>query len=118
LVWWKRIWRCPNRGCGTDVDRAVPAGRAAAVADRAAKAWVTGRVGADGETVSSVARSLGVGWWSVMRAVAEVGHPLVDDPGRLADVAGLGVDEHAWPCASTCPTPPTSWTRSTSPHSG
>ncbi len=61
-----------------------------------AKAWVTRRVGADGETVTSVARTLGVGWWSVMRAVIEVGRPLVDDPARLEDVVGLGVDEHAW----------------------
>ena len=31
-----------------------------------------------------------------MRAVIEVGTPLVEDPARLDDVAGLGVDEHAW----------------------
>lgn len=31
-----------------------------------------------------------------MRAVAEVGQPLIDAPGRLASVTGLGVDEHAW----------------------
>jgi transposase len=63
---------------------------------QAACLWVTRRVGADGETVAGVARMLGVGWWAVMRAVTEVGTPMVDDPGRLDDVQGLGVDEHAW----------------------
>ncbi len=43
-----------------------------------------------------MARTLGVGWWSVMRAVIEVGRPLVEDPARLEAVVGLGVDEHAW----------------------
>lgn len=41
-------------------------------------------------------RELGVGWNTVMRAVREHGWPLVDDPGRLAGVTGLGVDEHVW----------------------
>src|SRR5690606_5389343 len=97
LVWWKRIWRCPDRACAVRTwTEQSPLGAPRQSMTARAKAWVTRRVGADGETVSSVARSLGVGWWSVMRAVVEVGRPLVDDPGRLADVSGLGVDEHAW----------------------
>jgi len=97
LVWWKRIWRCPDRACAVRTwTEQSPLGAPRQSLTARAKAWVTRRVGADGETVSSVARTLGVGWWSVMRAVVEVGTPLVDDPDRLADVAGLGVDEHAW----------------------
>jgi transposase len=97
LVWWKRIWRCPDRSCPvrTWTEHAALGGPRQSLTQRA-KTWVTRRVGADGETVSSVARTLGVGWWSVMRAVIEVGKPLVDDPSRLDAVAGLGVDEHAW----------------------
>jgi transposase len=97
LVWWKRIWRCPQSICPvrTWTERS-PLGAPRQSMTSRAKAWVTRRVGADGETVSSVARTLGVGWWSVMRAVIEVGTPLVDDPSRLERVAGLGVDEHAW----------------------
>jgi transposase len=97
LVWWKRIWRCPDPACPvrTWTERS-PLGAPRQSLTGRAKAWVTRRVGADGETVTSVARTLGVGWWSVMRAVIEVGTPLVDDPARLDDVAGLGVDEHAW----------------------
>jgi transposase len=97
LVWWKRIWRCPHRSCPvrTWTEQSPLGGPRQSLTQRA-KTWVTRRVGADGETVSSVARTLGVGWWSVMRAVIEVGKPLVDDPSRLDAVAGLGVDEHAW----------------------
>jgi len=53
-------------------------------------------VGADADTVAGLARELGLGWGTVMRAVTEVGTPLIDDPARLDDVRGLGVDEHAW----------------------
>jgi transposase len=97
LVWWKRIWRCPQPDCAvrTWTERS-PLGAPRESLTRRAKAWVTRRVGADGESVAGVARTLGVGWWSVMRAVIETGKPLVDDPARLAGVAGLGVDEHAW----------------------
>ncbi len=97
LVWWKRIWRCPEPTCAvrTWTERS-PLGAPRHSMTSRAKAWVTRRVGADGETVTSVARTLGVGWWSVMRAVIEVGRPLVEDPGRLEAVTGLGVDEHAW----------------------
>jgi hypothetical protein len=43
--------------------------------------------------VAAVARDLGVGWATVMRAVADHGQPLVDDPARLHGVAALGLDE-------------------------
>jgi transposase len=46
--------------------------------------------------VAAVARQLGVGWHTVMRAVREHGQPLIDDPDRLDGVSGLGVDEHVW----------------------
>jgi hypothetical protein len=44
--------------------------------------------------VAAVARELGVGRRTVMRAVEHYGRPLVDDPDRLAEVTSLGVDEH------------------------
>ena len=97
LVWWKRIWRCPDPGCAarTWSERSPLAEPRRSLTARA-KQWVTRRVGSDGESVAAVARSIGVGWWSVMRAVVEVGRPLVDDADRLGAVTGLGVDEHAW----------------------
>src|SRR4029450_4871634 len=51
------------------------------------------RVGKDAHAVAAVARDLGVGWGTVMRAVAEHGTPLGDDAARLEGVAALGLDE-------------------------
>jgi transposase len=97
LVWWKRIWRCPDRACTakTWTERNPLAAPRQVLTERA-RTWVTSRVGRDGETVAAVARSLGVGWWSVMRAVADIGAGLIDTTARLSGVVGLGVDEHAW----------------------
>jgi transposase len=58
-----------------------------------AQAEACRRVGKDAHAVAAVARDLGVGWATVMRAVAEHGSPLVDDPARLGGVATLGLDE-------------------------
>ena len=51
------------------------------------------RVGKDAHAVAAVARDLGVGWATIMRAVADHGRPLLDDPIRLEGVAALGLDE-------------------------
>ena len=97
LVWVKRIWRCRNSGCTTVTwtERAPLAQPRAALTLRA-KAWVARRVGAEAQTVAAVAGALGLGWRTVMRAVTDVGAPLVEQASRLDGVAGLGVDEHAW----------------------
>jgi transposase len=101
LVWAKRIWRCRSLDCPvvTWTESAPIAAPRAALTQRA-KTWVARRVGAHAETVAAVSRALGLGWRTVMAAVAEVGQPLVDDPARLNQVTGLGVDEHAWQRAS------------------
>jgi transposase len=52
-----------------------------------------------------VARDLGVGWATVLRAVAEHGQPLVDDPARLDGVTTLGLHETSFLRAT--PTAPT-----------
>ncbi len=54
------------------------------------------RVGQDNHAVAQVARSLGVGWATVMQAVRDHGRPLVDDPERIGAVGALGLDETAW----------------------
>ena len=51
------------------------------------------RVGKDAHAVAAVARDLGVGWATIMRAVADHGRPLLGDPIRLEGVAALGLDE-------------------------
>jgi transposase len=97
LVWRKRIWRCAEPACPrrtwSETTRAIR--RRAALTERA-RIWACRRVGRDGHTVAGVAADLGVGWATVMRAVADVGTPLIEDPARLDGVSGLGVDEHVW----------------------
>jgi transposase len=58
-----------------------------------ARAEACRRVGKDAHAVAAVARDLGVGWATIMRAVREHGSPLVEDPARLQRVAALGLDE-------------------------
>jgi transposase len=94
LAWRKRIWRCVEPACGvrTWTERAA-AIRPRAVLTERARAEACRRVGKDAHTVAAVARDLGVGWATIMRAVHDHGTPLVDDPTRLEDVTALGLDE-------------------------
>jgi transposase len=94
LVWRKRLWRCGEPACGvrtwTEQTAAI---RPRVVLTQRARAEACRRVGKDAHAVAAVARDVGVGWATIMRAVAEHGWPLVDDPMRLDGVAALGLDE-------------------------
>jgi transposase len=94
LLWRKRIWRCREPACRvrTWTERAA-AIRPRAVLTQRACAEACRRVGKDAHAVAAVARDLGVGWATIMRAVGDHGAPLVDDPARLQRVATLGLDE-------------------------
>jgi transposase len=94
LGWRKRLWRCRELACGvrTWTEQAA-AIRPRAVLTQRARAEACRRVGKDAHAVAAVARDLGVGWATIMRAVAEHGRLLVEDPGRLDGVAALGLDE-------------------------
>jgi transposase len=94
LAWRKRLWRCREPACGvrTWTER-VAAIRPRAVLTQRARVEACRRVGKDAQAVAAVARDLGVGWATIMRAVADHGTPLVDDPRRLDGVAKLGLDE-------------------------
>src|SRR4029453_5094626 len=93
--WWhKRLWRCREPACGVRTwTEQVAAIRPRAVLTERARAQACRRVGHDAHAVAAVARDLGVGWATIMRAVAEHGTQLVDDPTRLDGVATLGLDE-------------------------
>jgi transposase len=94
LAWRKRVWRCVEPACGvrtwTEQRTAI---RPRAVLTERARAEACRRVGKDAHSVAAVARDLGVGWATIMRAVHEHGTPLVDDPRRLEEVTALGLDE-------------------------
>jgi transposase len=94
LAWRKRIWRCVEPACAvqtwTEQRTAI---RPRAVLTERARAEACRRVGKDAHAVAAVARDLGVGWATIMRAVADHGAPLVEDPARLDGVAALGLDE-------------------------
>jgi hypothetical protein len=95
VLWWrKRLWRCREPACKvrtwTEQTAAI---RPRAVLTERARAEACRRVGKDAHAVAAVARDLGVGWATIMRAVAEHGTELVDDPARLDGVGRLGLDE-------------------------
>jgi transposase len=94
LCWRKRIWRCSEPACRvrTWTERVAAVGPRVVLTERA-RAEACRRVGKDAHAVAAVARDLGVGWATVMRAVADHGAPLVEDPTRLDGVAALGLDE-------------------------
>ena len=94
LAWRKRVWRCVEPACAVQTwTEQTVAIRPRAVLTERARAEACRRVGKDAHAVAAVARDLGVGWATVMRAVADHGQPLVDDPTRLDGVATLGLDE-------------------------
>jgi transposase len=101
LVWVKRVWRCHEPRCPkrtwTETSAAI---RPRAGWTERARAEACRRVGELGHTVAAVAVEFGVGWATVMAAVREYGRPLVEDPGRLAGVHTLGVDETAFLAAT------------------
>jgi transposase len=108
LLWRKRIWRCREPACRvrTWTERVTGIAPRAVLTQRA-RAEACRRVGKDAHAVAAVARDLGVGWATVMRAVTDHGRPLVDDPTRLEDVAALGLDETSFLKATR--TSPTRW---------
>jgi transposase len=94
LCWHKRLWRCREPACKvrTWTERAAAIGPRAVLTHRA-RAEACRRVGKDAHAVAAVARDLGVGWATVMRAVRDHGSLLVDDAARLEGVVALGLDE-------------------------
>jgi transposase len=69
LAWRKRLWRCREPACGvrtwTEQTAAI---RPRVVLAQRARAEACRRVGKDAHAVAAVARDLGVGWATIMRA--------------------------------------------------
>jgi transposase len=94
LAWCKRLWRCREPACQvrTWTEQTAAIGPRAVLTQRA-RAEACRRVGKDAHAVAAVARDLGVGWATIMRAVRDYGTPLLEDPTRLDGVTTLGLDE-------------------------
>ena len=86
------VWRCPEAACEVGSwSETSPLIRPRAVLAERARREAVRRVGEDGTSVAAVARSLGVGWSTVMEAVREFGEPLVAEQlGSLSGVRSLG----------------------------
>jgi transposase len=95
--WRKRLWRCRERACSvgtfTEIhELAVPR----TVLTSRAVVWATDALAEDDTTVSALARRLGVDWHTLWEAVKLEAERRLAQPGRLAGVSALGVDEHVW----------------------
>ena len=94
LLWMKRRWQCQDPDCEektwTETTEHVPV---RGLLTHRAGIEATRQVGELARPVSSVAKELGVCWWTVMDAVKLHGTPLVDDPDRVGKVTALGIDE-------------------------
>ena len=106
LVWFKRVWRCPEAACAQRTWSERSEGiRPRAVLTERARAECARRVGQDATDVARVAADLGVGWGTVMRAVSEYGQRVLDSQWLHQKVSVLGLDETAFLAASaTCGT--------------
>jgi transposase len=107
LIWSKRRWRCrepecPQKTWTEQMPEAVPP---RAVLTVRAGEEATRLVGELALPVATIARELGVCWWTAMDAVVTHGTPLVDDPERVGEVRALGIDETNYQSAK--PTHPT-----------
>jgi len=97
LVWRSRRYRCAEEACalGGFSEEAELAAARAKLTTRAAW-WAISCIQGDTASVAAVARRLGVDWHTVWDAIEPLLQGLADDPGRLAGVEVLGVDEHIW----------------------
>jgi transposase len=101
LVWRKRRWRCVDADCEARTwTETSPAVSSRQVLTRRAGVEACRQVGMNARPVASLARELGVCWWTVMDAVEEHGTPLVEEPGRVGPVHQLGVDETSFLAAN------------------
>ncbi|MDQ3569405.1 MAG: transposase [Actinomycetota bacterium] len=97
LVWNKRRWRCVEPDCEAKTWTEIsPHVSTRTVLTRRAGVEACRQVGANARPVASLARELGVCWWTVMEAVTEHGTALVEDPHRVGVVTNLGVDETSY----------------------
>jgi transposase len=112
LAWMKRRWQCAEAACPAKTWAELASGAVPTRAVLTVRAGIeaTRLVGELAQPVASVARELGVCWWTVMEAVKGHGAPLVEDPERVGPVRAMGIDEtnyqSAKPDTRRCVPPP------------
>ena len=95
-VWWRKRrfacseWRCPRRTFAEHTVQVPPRARTTGRLVHAVLAAVTEA----GRTVSEVAASYGVAWWTVQTVVDVAG--VLADTVPVAAVTRLGIDEHRY----------------------
>jgi transposase len=98
LRWRKRTWSCPDRDCSTrtfteqDEDLAPARSR---LSTRATW-WAINQIRREHGNVNSLARQLGINWWTLWGWVKPKLKAMADDQARYTGVHTLGVDEHIW----------------------
>lgn len=91
LVWKKRRWLCRNKECGTKSwTETTPEVRPRYVLSERARREAVRQVGQDGMSVAAAARGLGVNWHTAMRAVREIGQPMVEAQSGTLRGGGCG----------------------------
>lgn len=102
LVWSKRRYACLEADCPQKTwSETHPELPARQVLTARAGRYCCRAVGKEGRSVASLARLLGVCWSTVMSAVCLHGEALVEDPGRVAAVRALGIDETSFLAANS-----------------
>ncbi|MGP9684046.1 ISL3 family transposase [Brachybacterium sp. AOP3-A1-3] len=98
VVWRQRVWRCPEQVCarGTFAEQVPTLVAARGSLTVRAVAWAIGQLRREHATIAGLARQLGVGWWTLWRAVKPQLEHLASEESRFEGVTSLGVDEHIW----------------------
>lgn len=96
LVWHKRRWSCPNRGCATvtwtEQNPSIAPARTS-MTTRAGR-WATIQVGRFARPVSDLATELSCAWHTINQTVIAYGQALLEaDTDRIGAVTALGLDE-------------------------
>lgn len=95
LVWRKRIWRCHD--CRRTWRESIAEIPSRAVMTERSRLEAARLVGQDNLAVAAVARTFGVGWETIMRAVRELARTMFDEQGvysiQRRPAVAIGVDE-------------------------
>lgn len=105
IVWRKRRWLCPDRGCpvGSFVEQDERIAAPRAKLTRRACRWSIEQIRREHASVNGIRRQLGTSWRTVWESIKPLLAAADLDQDRFDGVSILGVDEHVWHHVSTKP---------------